>query len=68
MSTFRPQPTSDLIADSGLRYTQKAANSAYTSYSTMSCLRCGQHKPRSALRATKLAGKTHYVCQVPCKK
>lgn len=59
------------ISDSGLRYTHKSNGTSFghsATFGTMSCLRCGDHKPRSLLKSTRLAGKLHYVCAAGCKK
>jgi len=58
----------DNIRDDGLRYRTKAVGSMFapTSGATMSCIRCGVHRYRTSLKATKLAGVTHYRCVDGC--
>jgi hypothetical protein len=65
------KPETNQIAESGLRYHRKAAGTPYGfsgGHGSMSCLRCGNHKPRSLLSPTRLAGKVHYVCSDNCGK
>jgi len=56
------------IRPGGLRYQSKTAGTSFagTACSSMSCLLCGQHKPRSCLRAFKLAGALQFRCKDGC--
>jgi hypothetical protein len=61
------------IHDDGLRYRSKASGSPFVSTgafgaATMSCFRCGKHRPRAALKSVKLLGKTQSVCAPSCKE
>ncbi len=71
MNNYIPPTEQSQVSESGLRYVHKSAGTRYghsTTFGTMSCLRCGEHKPRSLLKSTRLAGKLHYVCAGGCKK
>ncbi len=73
MST-RNLPPKTQIAEDGLRYTAKASGSSYTkpaqgpvTGSTMSCFRCGRHKPLAELVSKRILGRNEKVCSVNCK-
>jgi hypothetical protein len=63
------------IADDGLHYNAKAAGSMFSkprqagySTPTMSCFRCGAHKPLDELTTKKILGRNAKVCSVDCRK
>jgi hypothetical protein len=63
------------VADDGLHYSTKSAGSMFSkpgqgSYSTasMSCFRCGNHKPLEELTTKKILGRNAKVCAVDCRK
>ena len=62
------QPPSQVNAD-GLRYKTKASGSPFGPAPAMSlsCIKCGIHRPRSLLKGFKLAGKVHYRCDDNCQ-
>jgi hypothetical protein len=62
------------IATDGLHYSTKAAGSMFdkpgrAGYpgSTMSCFRCGAHKPQAELTTKKILGRNAKVCAVDCR-
>lgn len=60
---------SELIADDGLRYKFKSAGSPFSPGalgSTMSCVRCGKHRPRAMLCVKRLAGSLFLTCMPSC--
>ena len=61
---FYSDDPSTKIRTGGLRYQHKPGGSSFTGMasSNMSCLLCGKHRPRSQLRAFKLAGAPQYRC------
>ena len=68
------QPPKTQIAEDGLRYTAKAAGSAFSkpaqsavTGATMSCFRCGRHKPLSELVSKRILGRNEKVCAVNCR-
>ena len=65
---FYTDNPSTKVRPGGLRYQSKVAGSSFagTAGSSMSCLLCGQHRPRSELRAFKLAGAPQYRCKSGC--
>ncbi|WP_157269132.1 hypothetical protein [Azohydromonas aeria] len=70
----RNQPTKTQIAEDGLRYTSKAAGSTFAkpaqsavTGATMSCFRCGRHKPLAELVSKRILGRNEKVCAVDCK-
>jgi len=53
------------IASDGLRYKSKEPGSPFggsSSMDTMSCYKCGQHKPRAQGSFKKLAGQSMFCC------
>ena len=65
--------TKTAIEADGLRYRSKAPGSPFTAAgafgaATMSCLLCGQHRARSALKSRRLLGKAQFVCAPSCKE
>ncbi len=61
---------SEVIADDGLRYKFKSTGSPFSPGmlgSTMSCVRCGKHRPRTMLRMQRLAGSLFLVCTPDCE-
>jgi hypothetical protein len=59
------------IDKTGLRYSAKAPGSPFAakdsfSAATMSCFKCGKHRPRSALMTKRLLGKARFVCSPSC--
>jgi hypothetical protein len=70
----RHQPPKTQIAEDGLHYTTKTAGSAYSrpaqsavTGTTMSCFRCGRHKPLSELVSKRILGRNGKVCAVNCR-
>lgn len=60
------------INPDGLTYRRKPSGSPFNGGTglrgqAMSCFLCGQHRPRSMLRARLLLGKHHMVCSPSCK-
>ena len=56
---------SNTISSDGLRYKARVSGSPFGqtgNNSTMSCARCGVHKPRALGVYRKLAGKNMFVC------
>ncbi|NML16812.1 hypothetical protein [Azohydromonas caseinilytica] len=62
-----------VIQDDGLRYKRKAAGSPFSTggsgmhMATMSCFKCGTHRPRAELQTKRLLGKNQLVCAAGCK-
>ena len=57
--------TTTKISPDGLRYRSRASGSPFAQSSgnaSMSCAKCGLHKPRSLGSFRKLAGKSMFVC------
>ena len=57
--------------EDGLRYRKKATGTPFAAggafgHSTMSCFKCGKHRPRAELESKKLLGKNHQVCRGGC--
>lgn len=66
-------PKNSQIEENGLRYKHKQAGSPFTSTasgygSTMSCFKCGCHRPSSELESKKILGRNHKVCRGGCQK
>ena len=81
--TVRPGPfkgllVSDLnssvetvVASDGLRYKSKASGSAFgpnATCATMSCIKCGTHRPRSLLMTKRVAGRLYLACSPSCQE
>jgi hypothetical protein len=63
-----------LVQDDGLRYKRKASGSPFNSgtmggmhSASMSCFKCGAHRPRNELKSKRLLGKNQMVCAEGCK-
>ena len=74
-NTTKPDAPGTVIQDDGLRYKRKAAGSPFSPggsgglhMATMSCFKCGQHRPRAELATKRLLGKNQLVCAAGCKK
>lgn len=55
-----------IVATNGLRYKLKGGGSPFqdsANMSTMSCFRCGLHKPRSLGTYTRLLNQRMFLCQ-----
>jgi hypothetical protein len=69
VSSFSRDPDlkTELRAD-GLRYVTKTTGSDFPGAfgATMSCFRCGRHRPRSQLRSFLLAGARQFCCRERC--
>lgn len=68
----RPKKGVQIIAD-GLRYKNKPTGSPFAKItgsfgSTMSCFKCGKHRPSSELDTKKFMGKSQKVCKGGCVK
>ena len=70
--SFRDMATDDTtkITQDGLRYKSKKGGSPFGTTglagSTMSCIKCGLHKPRASGTFRKLLGTSMFVC-LDCK-
>lgn len=70
----RDPDTKTKISNDGLRYTAKKPGSAFGSVTlggvstTMSCFKCGQHRPISELATKKILGRNEKVCAEGCQK
>lgn len=70
----RDTDTKTTISNDGLRYTAKKAGSIFgsvtlgSSSTTMSCFKCGQHRPVSELVTKKILGRNQKVCAESCQK
>ncbi|WP_298236374.1 hypothetical protein [uncultured Azohydromonas sp.] len=73
MSTREPD-TKTTISSDGLRYTAKKPGSAFGSVTlgsasaTMSCFKCGLHRPISELVTRKILGRNQKVCAENCRQ
>ena len=61
------------IVSDGLRYKNKPAGSPFVNKSggfgsTMSCFKCGKHKPSSELESKKIMGRSQKICKGGCVK
>jgi hypothetical protein len=59
------------IGANGLRYKSKVNGSPFVApgafaAGTMSCFKCGKHRPRSSLKSWKILGRAHPVCDPAC--
>lgn len=59
------------MAEDGLRYRKKATGTPFAAasafgHSTMSCFKCGKHRPRAELEVKRILGKNHQVCKGGC--
>lgn len=65
----QPRVIQTRVSEDGLRYRSKAAGSYYgpaTSGGTISCLKCGTHRTRDALKSVVLGANRNYVCRDGC--
>jgi hypothetical protein len=73
MSARDPDAKTTISSD-GLRYTAKKPGSAFGSVTlgststTMSCFKCGRHRPLSGLVTRKVLGRNQKVCAESCQK
>ena len=71
--TSRNETPKTRMSSDGLRYTAKKPGSAFGSSvpgsgsTTMSCFKCGRHKPLSELLTKKILGRNEKVCAVNCQ-
>lgn len=73
--TKKPEDAaSSVVQDDGLRYKRKAVGSPYSAgtssglhLATMSCFKCGMHRPRTELQSKRILGKNQLVCAGGCK-
>ena len=69
----RETDTKTKISNDGLRYTAKKPGSTFgsvtlgSSSTTMSCFKCGRHRPMSELVSKKILGRHQKVCTVSCQ-
>ena len=69
----RDPDTKTTISSDGLRYAAKKPGSAFGGVTlgsasvTMSCFKCGRHKPLSELLTKKILGRNQKVCAVNCQ-
>jgi hypothetical protein len=68
--TTKPEITANSVKEDGLRYKKKAPGTPFSGpglgHSTMSCFRCGKHRPRTELESKRILGKNHQVCRGGC--
>ncbi|MDZ5455073.1 hypothetical protein [Azohydromonas lata] len=70
----RETDTKTKISNDGLRYTAKKPGSIFGSVTmgsasaTMSCFKCGQHRPVSELVTKKILGRNQKVCAGSCQR
>lgn len=60
-----------VVASDGLRYKSKASGSAFgpnATCATMSCIKCGTHRPRSLLMTKRVAGRLYLACSPSCQE
>lgn len=64
---WKQEVKTEVKAD-GLRYVTKSTGSDFPGSfgATMSCFRCGRHRPRSQLRSFVLAGMRQFCCRPEC--
>ena len=61
------KPVETKVAVDGLRYSAKAPGSPFGgSTNTMSCFRCGRHRPTTQLQSQRLLGRIQRVCRPSC--
>lgn len=71
---YRESDTKTTISSDGLRYTARKPGSAFgpitmaTGLTTMSCFKCGSHRPMSELVSKKILGRSEKVCAGGCLK
>ena len=61
-----PLAPDSILATDGLRYKFKGGGSPFqdsANMSTMSCFRCGQHRPRALGTFTRLLNQRMFLCQ-----
>jgi hypothetical protein len=57
-----------VVANDGLRYKSKTSGSTFgASGSTMSCIKCGLHRPRTLLVTKRIAGRLYLACSPSCE-
>ena len=59
-----------VVANDGLRYKSKAPGSSFgpnATCATMSCIKCGVHRPRSLLMTKRVAGRLYLACSPSCE-
>ena len=72
--TSRDETPENKISSDGLRYTARKAGSPFgtpvfgSSTATMSCFKCGQHRPLSELVTKKILGRNQKVCAESCQR
>ena len=63
---MRKEDVATEISSDGLRYKSKSAGSPFGErghiVATMSCMKCGHHKPRSLGSYKRLLGASHFFC------
>lgn len=68
------EPKDNILTDDGLRYRAKKAGSPFgpsqmmNGAATMSCFKCGIHRPNSELESKRYFGKMQRVCAGGCKR
>jgi hypothetical protein len=65
----KEKPGQSKIQDGGLRYKTKAAGSMFGAAlsNSLSCIKCGLHKPRTVMKPVRLLGVNYYRCTEECK-
>ena len=59
-----------VVTHDGLRYKSKTPGSSFgsnASCATMSCIKCGVHRPRSLLTTKRVAGRLYLACSPSCE-
>ena len=71
MTTALKLEADSIMASDGLRYTFKGGGSPFqdsANMGTMSCYRCGLHKPRALGTFTRFLNQRTFVCQACAAK
>lgn len=74
--TSKTPPVVDQVREGGLRYKSKKAGSSFApagggsgfSGASMSCFKCGNHRPMFSLVNSKIMGINRRVCDGGCRK
>lgn len=67
-----PREVRTEVNPDGLRYASKTPGTPFApagsfAPAAMSCFLCGRHRPRPHLKARRLAGRAHLVCDPGCE-
>jgi hypothetical protein len=63
------EPSKTRISQDGLRYVSKAQGTEFPTALgfTMSCFRCGRHRPRTRMESFSVAGTRQWRCKGGCE-